>query len=257
MATDSKKSDISKNTHFPTSEEIEAIGKFVKRRQDKDNTLLAYTARQWTRTAWENKLDWEVLWFGVPIIQNPYDMVLMQELIFRVRPDTIVETGVAHGGSLIYYASLLQLLGRGKVIGVDIKIDAHNRDIIETHPLGRQITLFEGNSVDPSILGRIKKIIRPRERVLVCFDSDHHGDHVYAELNSYKNLVSKGSYMVVFDTHIPVLRGLRGLRKDYTDNSPMEAVQKFLKKNPRFSHDPYFEKFFVSSCPGGFLKKIA
>lgn len=241
---------------FPTQKDAEQILKFVPRKLDKDKILLQKTALAWTRAAWENRLDYEIIWLGVPIIQNPYDMILMQELIFRLRPDVIVETGVAHGGSLVYYASLCELLGRGRVIGIDIDIRPHNRAMIERHPMKKRITLMQSDSTDPALVKRIKSLIRSQDTVLVCLDSDHRKNHVLRELEAYKTLVSPKSYLVVFDTFIPQLVGLKGLKKELIGKSSKEAVEEFLKRNKNFRPDSSFDKFFVSSCPGGFLKKL-
>ncbi|TSC76700.1 MAG: cephalosporin hydroxylase [Parcubacteria group bacterium Gr01-1014_33] len=241
---------------FPTEKEVDHILQFVTRKKDKDVERLAKDAHTWTRTAWENRMDYEVRWLGVPIIQNPYDMLLMQELIFALRPDLIIETGIAHGGSLVYYASLLELLGRGKVVGVDVDIRAHNRKHLESHPMKKRMTLLEGSSADPAVLARIRKLIKPGDKVLVCLDSDHRGSHVHEELHCYKGLVTKGSYLVVFDTFIPYLKGLKGLKPEVSRDTPMDAVDRFLQENKNFKVDEYFHKFFVSSCPRGFLQKI-
>ena len=128
----------------------------------------------WIRAAWENKLDYEVSWLGMPIIQNPYDMILMQELIFSVRPDLILETGIAHGGSLIYYASLLEILGNGRVIGVDIDIRAHNRKLIEKHPMIKRIEMIQSGSTDKNLIAQLKNKVKKYKKILVCLDS-HHG----------------------------------------------------------------------------------
>lgn len=246
-----------KKIKFPTEKEIAFIGTFVKRKKNKNILALQSAALGWMRVAWDNKLDYEVNWLGIPVIQNPYDMLLAQELILKIRPDIIIETGVAHGGSLIYYSSILELLGKkGKVVGVDIEVRKHNRILLEKHPMKKRIVLLEGDSVSREIVTRVKKLISPKDTVMVCLDSDHHADHVYAELNAYKDLVSPGSYFVVFDTFIPMLTGLDGLSKSYERNSPMEAVKKFLLRNKNFKADKHFDKFFVSSCPRGFLQKI-
>lgn len=240
---------------FPTKEEIENLSQYVRREPNKNTSQLTSDGRQWTRTAWENKLDYEVNWLGIPIIQNPYDMIVMQELIYELRPDLIIETGVAHGGSLIYYASILELLGHGKVIGIDVDIREHNRILLDKHPMIKRVEMIEGSSIDQAIIKSVESQINPGDIVLVILDSDHTKPHVYAELNAYKDLVSKGSYMVVFDTFMPYLVGLKGETPHFKNDSAMDAVRAFLSKNQEFKVDQLRNKFFVTSCPDGFLRK--
>lgn len=246
-----------KKYSFPTKKEILNIKKFVSGRKNKNINELERDALQWTRTAWENKMDYEVMWLGIPIIQNPYDMVIMQELIFDIKPDVIIETGIAHGGSLIYYASLFELLGnKGRVIGIDIDIRKHNRKLLYKHPLIKRVTMIEGSSIDTKIISQIKKLITGKDKVLIILDSNHIKTHVLAELESYKKIVSKNSYIVVFDTFMPYLIGLENSTKDFKNNSAMDAVKLFNKKNKNFKIDKSYNKFFVTSCPDGFLKRI-
>ncbi len=248
-----------KKYSFPTNKEISDLSKYVLRASKKDFKKLEKASLAWIRAAWENKLDYEVNWLGIPIIQNPYDMILMQELIFRVRPDLIIETGIAHGGSIIYYASVLELLGTGKVIGVDIDIRKHNRRLIEKHPMAKRIEMFQGGSTDWSLIKKLKENVKKYKKVLVCLDSHHGYEHVLKELRFYSPLVSRGSYMVVSDTFMPKLFGLKGTKSIYSDyrkDNPMSAVKKFLSENKNFAIDKNYNKFFVSSCPDGFLRRI-
>ncbi|MBI4059483.1 class I SAM-dependent methyltransferase [Candidatus Giovannonibacteria bacterium] len=248
-----------KNYSFPTKKEIEGISKRVLRRKDKDIKKLEKASLGWIRAAWENKLDYEVNWLGMTIIQNPYDMILMQELIFDVRPDLIIETGIAHGGSLIYYASLMEMLGKGRVIGVDIDIRSHNRRLIEKHPMYKRIEMIQGGSTDRELIARLKKKAKKYRKVMVCLDSHHGYEHVLRELRLYAPLVSRGSYVVVFDTLMPKLFGLKGTKdiySDYRKDNPGSAVKKFLSENKSFKVDKNYNKFFVSSCPDGFLKRV-
>lgn len=241
---------------FPTQKEIDEIKMYVKSKKKKNIKKLEQDALQWVRTAWINKMDYEITWLGIPIIQNPYDIVLMQELIFKTKPDIIIEAGIAHGGSLIYYSSILELLGKGKIIGIDVDIRKHNRKLIEKHPFIKRVTMIEGSSTDEKVIAAIKKEIRTSDTVLVILDSNHTKSHVYRELNAYKDVVTKGSYMVVFDTFMPYLGNLRGLGS-FINNSPMEAVKNFIKENSKnFIIDKNYNKFFVSSCPDGFIKRI-
>lgn len=245
-----------KKYSFPTDEEIKNIKKFVRTKKNKDIRSLKKDALTWTRTAWQNKMDYDVTWLGIPIMQNPYDIILMQELIFDLKPDVIIETGIAHGGSLIYYSSLVELLGKGKVIGIDIDIRDHNRKLIEKHPLIKRVTMIEGNSTDKQVIDKIKKLFKKGDKILVILDSNHTKKHVYTELNVYKDIVTAGSYIVVFDTFIPCLGDLRSLAS-FKNNSPMEAVRLFVKRNKdSFVIDKSYNKFLVSSCPNGFLKRL-
>ena len=181
-------------------ENIPSLRKYVLTKNNKNTKELEKIGKQWTKVAAENRLSYEIDWLGVPVIQTPEDLVLMQELIFNVRPDIIVETGVAHGGSSIFYASLLELLDNGKVIGIDIDIRDHNRVVIESHPLYERIEMRQRSSTSEVTINEIKKRIPENSKVLVCLDSDHTKNHVLKELELYNELVSTGSYIVVFDT---------------------------------------------------------
>ena len=197
-------------------------------------------------------------WMGRPIIQYPQDMIAMQELIWDIRPDLIIETGIAHGGSLIYYASLLELIGKGEVLGIDIDIREHNRKEIEAHPMFKRIRMIQGSAVDKGIAAQVKKEAEGKERVLVCLDSNHTHDHVLQELELYSPLVTLGSYIVVFDTiveHLPqdYLPG----RAWSTGNNPATAVGEFLKTHSGFTVDTGIDdKLLISVAPGGYLKRI-
>jgi cephalosporin hydroxylase len=198
-------------------------------------------------------------WLGRPIIQYPQDIVAMQELIWRVKPDLIVETGVAHGGSTVFYASMLQLLGGDRrVVSVDIEIRPHNREAIESHPMFPRITLLEGSSLDPLVADRIRRHAEGRTSVLVCLDSNHTHDHVLQELRLYSPLVTRGSYLVVFDTiieDVPV--GLFPDRPWTPGNSPKTAVREFLRTTDRFEIDRDLnQKLLITGCPDGYLRCI-
>ena len=241
--------------NWPSKENIEEIQKYINKKKDKNIELLKQHAQQWARTGWENKISYEITWLGVPIIQLPNDMILMQELIFKIQPDFIIECGVAHGGSLIYYASLLQILGKGKVIGIDIEIRPHNRKLIESHPMIKRIKLIEGSSLSQETVEKVRKEITPNSKIIVCLDSNHTKSHVQEELRLYNEFVSSGSYLVVFDTIMPELIGLKGAQDDWDVNNPLEAIKDFLKTNKDFEIDESYHKLFVSYCKHGFLKK--
>ena len=197
-------------------------------------------------------------WLGRPIIQYPQDIVAIQELIWSVKPDLVVETGVARGGSLILSASILQLLGgEGRVIGIDIDIRSHNRRAIEEHPLAHRIDLFEGSSISVDIVELVKKRAL-NKGVMVLLDSNHTHEHVLEELKLYNCLVRKNGYLVVFDTIIDDLPPESiGDRPWSKDNSPKSAVREFLRTNDRFEVDRDLEsKLQITAAPGGYLRCI-
>lgn len=198
-------------------------------------------------------------WLGRPIIQYPQDIVAMQEIVWKVRPDLIIETGIAHGGSLIFYASLLKMFGKGRVVGIDIDIRKHNRKLIEDHLLCKRVTMIEGSSVDPKVLSRVEKIAKKHKKVLVALDSSHAHDHVLKELQAYSPFVSRGSYLVVFDTLVEQMpRGSFPDRPWDKGSNPATAVHMFLKKNKNFAIDRGIEnKLIITAAPGGYLKRIA
>lgn len=207
----------------------------------------------------KHKYSYNFSWLGRPIIQYPQDIVLIQELIWQIKPDLIIETGIAHGGSLTLSASILELIGnRGLVVGVDIDIRKHNRREIEKHPLYKRIKMFEGSSTDEQILMKIKKIAEKRKRVMVFLDSMHSHDHVLNELRLYSPWVTKGSYLVVFDTLIEDLPADFYPNRPWgKGNNPETAVNTFLKENKNFIRDKDItEKLLITVAKNGFLKKI-
>ncbi len=213
-------------------------------------------ANLYTRSGWQQKISYEPTWLGIPIIQTPEDIVMMQELIWKVRPDVIVECGVAHGGAVVLYSSILELLGKGHVIGVDVEIRRYNRVALQSHPLSRRFTLIEGSSVDQATLDEVRNHIRPDDRVLVTLDSNHTLAHVAQELNLYAPLVTPDSYVVVFDGVMQVLTDAPGGSPSWDKDNPWHAVQQFLDGNDEFEIDPYYNRLKVTHCPGGFLKRV-
>lgn len=198
-------------------------------------------------------------WLGRPIIQHPEDMVAMQEIIWKVKPDLIIETGIAHGGSLIFYASMLELIGGdGEVLGIDIDIREHNRVEIEKHPMYKRITMLQGSSIDDEIIEQIKRIVEDKKRVIVCLDSLHTHEHVLKELEVYSPFVTKGGYLVVFDTIIEDMpKGFFPDRPWDKGNNPKTAVWEFLKINDRFEIDKDIDnKLLITVAPNGYLKCI-
>jgi cephalosporin hydroxylase len=208
-----------------------------------------------------DKYDYAYLWswMGVPIIQLPADVMATQEVIWATRPDVIVESGVARGGSMLFMASLLELIGKGKVIGLDIDIRPHNRDSIERHPIAKRVRLFEGSSVDPAVLARVRAEIPKGASVMVVLDSDHSREHVLAELRSYGPLVTPGCYLVVADTilgHLAAKQTPRNRSKVWLKgDEPLSALEVYLKETDRFEIDPVVNgKLILASSPGGYLR---
>ncbi len=191
-------------------------------------------SRQWVRVGWNERYPYTFSWLGRPVIQLPEDLLRVQEVLASVRPDVVVETGVAHGGSLIFYASVLQSLGNGRVVGVDIEIRPSNRKAIESHVLGSRISLVEGNSIEPRIVERVRASIAPAETVMVLLDSDHSKAHVAAELELYAPLVSVGSYIVAADGIMQDLHETPRGRADWGENNPATAAREFSARHPEF-----------------------
>lgn len=191
-------------------------------------------AEQWVKVGWNQRYPYTFSWFGRPIIQLPEDMVRTQEVIYRVKPDVILETGVAHGGSLIFYASLCKALGRGRVIGIDIEIRPHNRQAIEGHELASLITLIEGSSTAPETVAKAKALVKPGERVLVLLDSNHTRQHVLDELEAYHGLVNPGSYVVATDGIMKDLADMPRGQVEWGLDNPAAAAQEFAQRHPEF-----------------------
>lgn len=197
-------------------------------------------------------------WMGRPIIQYPQDMMAMQEIIWDIKPDLIIETGIAHGGSIIYYASLLELIGKGKVLGIDIDIREHNRVEIEKHPMSKRITMVQGSSIDIDIIDLVKPYAKDQEVVMVCLDSNHTHDHVLKELELYSQFVTPGSYLIAFDTIVEDLPSETYKDRPWSvGDNPKTAVHEFLKNNNAFIIDEHIDnKLLVSVAPNGYLKRI-
>jgi len=217
----------------------------------------------WLRAGWDTKYVYSFSWMGRPIIQLPDDIMRIQEVIYAVKPDRIIETGIAHGGSLVFYASLCKAMEKGRVIGVDIEIRPANRKAIEAHELFPLITLIEGNSVDPDIVDRVKAEVRPDDRVLVLLDSRHTKDHVLSELYAYSSLVTPGSYIVAMDGIMEQLVGAPMTQPDWSWNNPKAAVLEFVERNsdftieePRFPFNEGVINQRVTYWPSAFVKRI-
>ena len=192
-------------------------------------------SKVWIQVGWALKHIYSFTWMGRPIIQLPEDMVRAQEVIYRVKPDVIVETGVAHGGSLIFYASLFKMMGNaGRVIGVDIEVRPHNRAAIEAHELSPSISLVEGSSIDPTIVERVRSMIKPGEKVLVLLDSNHTKAHVAAELEAYASMVTAGSYIVATDGLMQYLDNVPRGKPEWKDDNPTAAAREFAARHAEF-----------------------
>jgi cephalosporin hydroxylase len=191
-------------------------------------------SRAWLRAGWDAKYVYGFSWFGRPIIQLPDDMVRIQEVIYRLKPDVIIETGIAHGGSLVFYASLCKAMEKGKVVGVDIEIRPHNQTAIEEHELKPLITLIEGSSIAPEIIAKVRAEIPEGGTVLVLLDSNHTRDHVLGELRLYGPLVSRGSYIVATDGIMAQVTGAPRTKPDWDTNNPLAAIEAFVAESPDF-----------------------
>ena len=213
--------------------------------------------QQWFVATYRKRYSYNFQWMGRPVIQYPQDLLAMQEIIWNTRPDLIIETGIAHGGSLVFYASMLELIGGpGRVVGVDVDIRKHNRVAIEAHPMFKRISLIEGSSVDSATIEQVREFAGKAQRILVALDSNHTHEHVIQELELYSPFVTAGSYLVVFDTVVEDLPGdIFPDRPWGPGNNPKTAVREFLKTNKRFRVDDNLtEKLLITVAPEGYLQ---
>lgn len=228
------------------------------------NSGLSKLSRDWINTANRYKYSYHFEWLGRPIIQYPQDILAMQEIIWQVKPDLIIETGIAHGGSLIFSSSMLELNAMcggpkdAEVVGIDIEIRPHNRKAIEDHPMYHRIKMIEGDSISSEVISQVYHYAKNRNRILVCLDSNHTYKHVLKELEAYAQLTSLGSYCVVFDTIIEDMP-----ENSFPDrpwgkgNNPKTAVWEFLKKHPEFEIDSNIQnKLLVTVAPDGYLMRV-
>lgn len=222
-----------------------------------DRTDLREAAAAFNVTSNRDLYSYNFSWMGRPIIQYPQDMIAMQELIWQLKPDLIIETGIAHGGSLIYYASLLELIGKGEVLGIDIDIREHNRREIEAHPMFKRIEMLQGSALDESLVAEAAKRAEGKQTVMVCLDSNHTHAHVLRELELYSPFVTPGSYCVVFDTIVEDMPKGAYDRPWDVGNNPKTAVWEFLKTTDAFEIDHQIDnKLLISVAPEGYLKRI-
>ena len=220
-------------------------------------------SRQWVRVGWDQKYPYTFSWMGRPVIQLPEDMVRAQEVVYRVRPDVIVETGVAHGGSLIFYASLCKAAGRGRVVGIDIEIRPHNRRAIEAHEMFPLITLVEGSSTAPEIVRHVHSLIGEGESVMVILDSNHTKQHVLDELEAYHDLVTPGSYIVATDGSMRDLYDVPRGKPEWASDNPAAAAADFARRHPEFVLEqpawPFNESELsenITHWPGAWLRRL-
>ena len=217
----------------------------------------------WLRSGWDSKYVYSFAWMGRPVIQLPEDMIRIQEVIFNIKPDVIIETGVAHGGSLIFYATLCKAMEKGKVIGIDIEIRPHNRSAIEEHFLSPFITLIEGSSTSPEVVSKVKQQVKLGDKVLILLDSNHTYSHVMDELKAYSGMVSLNSYIVATDGIMEYVVGAPRTNADWVTNNPKKAAEQFVKEYPNFIiEEPLFPfnegviKERVTYWPSAFIKRI-
>jgi cephalosporin hydroxylase len=218
----------------------------------------------WLKSGWETKYVYSFAWLGRPVIQLPEDMIRIQEVIFTVKPDVIIETGIAHGGSLIFYASLCKAIGKGRIIGIDIEIRPHNRKAIEEHFLYKDyIEMVEGSSVDAGIVKQVKNMVKEGEKVLILLDSNHTKSHVLKELEAYSSLVSVGSYIVATDGIMELVCGLDRTTPEWLTDNPKAAAIEFVKSNQAFVIEvpafPFNESAVteqITYWPSAYIKRI-
>lgn len=243
-----------------TDKEFEVKNRKNIKRMIKDSRLKALT-NSWFLRSLKHEYAYHFTWLGMPIIQFPTDIIAIQEIIWKVKPDLIIETGIARGGSLILSASILELIGNGNVLGIDVNIRKRNKREIERHYLSKRITMIEGSSIDDAVVKQVYKFSKNKRKIILFLDSNHTHDHVFKELELYSSLVTKGSYMVVFDTVIEDMPHtfFTGINKRQwrKGNNPKTAVHEFLKTNHRFKIDKEIEnKILITVAPDGFLKCI-
>jgi cephalosporin hydroxylase len=244
----------------------QAFAAEVRQRLDANaaNPQLVASAAAFMQASTVPKYSYNFAWMGRPIIQYPQDIVAMQELIWALQPDLIIETGIAHGGSLVFSASMLELNAAcggpadARVLGIDIDIRAHNRAAIEAHPMARRIDMIEGSSLDPAVIAQVHAAAAGKRQVLVCLDSNHTHDHALAELEAYAPLTTVGSCCVVFDTIIEDLpAGTYPDRPWGPGNNPKTAVRAWCRSHPEFEVDSRIDhKLLISVAPGGYLRRV-
>lgn len=218
----------------------------------------------WSKVGWNQKYTYTFTWMGIPVIQLPEDMIRTQEVIWKVKPDVIIECGVAHGGGAIYLASLLKAMGKGRVIGVEVEFRGDHKEQIEKHPLGSLISLVVGSSTDPAIVAQVRDMIRPGEAVMVILDSNHTKAHVAGELDAYHDMVTPGSYIVATDGSMEFLHDVPRGKPEWKDDNPAAAAREFAAAHPNFVIDmprPVFNESelteSITHWPDAWLKRVS
>ena len=212
-------------------------------------------AALWTKLTAEFRRQYEISWLGVPIIQFPEDVIVLQELIWRQRPDVIVECGIAHGGALLLYATVCEAIGHGRIVGVDVEIRSYNRVAIEAHPLSSRIELIQGSSIDPDTVAQVRALCAGARRVMVLLDSNHSADHVARELELYHSLVTPDSYLVAMDGAQGQVFDIPSGRPEWREDNPLPAIHGFLARHPEFEIDHHQTRLRATSSPDGFLRR--
>ena len=246
--------------NYPT----ESSSKIILKNKDEEFEVNLYSkegiemlSNLWIKGAAEFKLMYELTWMGRPIIQFGTDMIMLQELIWKIKPEMFIETGIAHGGSLIYTASLFELMGNnGQVIGIDVEIRAHNRVAIEAHSMYKRIKMIEGSSISESTINDLEKLLDNSKTTMVMLDSNHSRDHVLSELRLYSKYVSVGSYLIVQDGAQEWVSDIPRGKPEWKQDNPLAAIDIFLKENDDFVIDETYTRLGITQSPNGYLKKI-
>jgi cephalosporin hydroxylase len=244
--------------------QTESSSKIILKNNDEEFEVNLYSkegiemlSNLWIKSAAEFKLNYELTWMGRPIIQFGTDMIMLQELIWKIKPDIFIETGIAHGGSLIYTASLFELMGNdGLVIGIDVEIREHNRVEIEAHSMYKRIKMIEGSSISETTISLLEKLLNTDKKIMIMFDSNHSTDHVLSELRLYSKYVNVGSYMIVQDGAQEWVSDIPRGKPEWKHDNPLSAIDLFLKENDDFVIDETYTRLGITQSPNGYLKKI-
>jgi cephalosporin hydroxylase len=246
--------------NYPT----ESSSKIILKNKDEEFEVNLYSkeglvmlSNLWIKVAAEFKLMYELTWMGRPIIQFGTDMIMLQELIWKIKPDIFIETGIAHGGSLIYTASLFELMGNnGQVIGIDLEIRAHNRVAIEAHSMYKRIKMIEGSSISETTINELEKLLESGKKTMVMLDSNHSREHVLSELRLYSKYVNVGSYLIVQDGSQEWVSDIPRGKPEWKEDNPLAAIDLFLKENDAFVIDDTYTRLGITQSPNGYLKKV-
>lgn len=238
-------------------EDFEASKRENARKQAADPQLTKLTNEFLTVSDRHNYF-YQWTWCGLPLIQLPADIVALQELVWTCQPDVVVETGIAWGGSMVFFASIMELVGKGRVIGVDVVLPDKNREAISRYPFSKRIELVHGSSIDPTVIAGVKAMIKPGEKVMVILDSNHTHEHVLEELRAYAPLVSQGQYLIVSDTIVEDLPPQTHRKRPWgPGNNPKTALRAYMQETDRFEVDQYLNDKILTTCmPDGYVRCI-